>query len=117
MIRRPPRSTRTDTLCPYTTLFRSGKTANLAGAPVGRPRLCQTFVEHRAAHADSADGHPRGKAAPNALYLYRPGDQQPAQCDAGGSLGEGPASLDLLLPFRSEERRVGKEWSSTLRSR
>src|SRR3546814_3378328 len=23
MIRRPPRSTRTDTLCPYTTLFRS----------------------------------------------------------------------------------------------
>src|SRR3546814_10321639 len=27
MMRRPPRSTRTDTLCPYTTLFRS--------APVG----------------------------------------------------------------------------------
>src|SRR3546814_19932177 len=24
MIRRPPRSIRTDTLCPYTTLFRSG---------------------------------------------------------------------------------------------
>src|SRR3546814_7531194 len=30
MIRRPPRSTRTDTLCPYTTLFRS--IAWLAGA-------------------------------------------------------------------------------------
>src|SRR3546814_16582659 len=29
MIRRPPRSTRTDTLFPYTTLFRS---------PLGRPR-------------------------------------------------------------------------------
>src|SRR3546814_11668179 len=29
MIRRPPRSTRTDTLCPYTTLFRS--VANLIG--------------------------------------------------------------------------------------
>src|SRR3546814_6161490 len=29
MIRRPPRSTRTDTLCPYTTLFRS------VGAAVG----------------------------------------------------------------------------------
>src|SRR3546814_2616289 len=27
MIRRPPRSTRTDTLFPYTTLFRSGKSA------------------------------------------------------------------------------------------
>src|SRR3546814_9289187 len=29
MLRRPPRSTRTDTLFPYTTLFRSGK--RLAG--------------------------------------------------------------------------------------
>src|SRR3546814_2952966 len=28
MIRRPPRSTRTDTLFPYTTLFRSSATAN-----------------------------------------------------------------------------------------
>src|SRR3546814_5580024 len=27
MIRRPPRSTRTDTLCPYSTLFRSWRTA------------------------------------------------------------------------------------------
>src|SRR3546814_2807686 len=32
MIRRPPRSTRTDTLFPYTTLFRSTSTA--AGRPV-----------------------------------------------------------------------------------
>src|SRR3546814_7608818 len=32
MIRRPPRSTRTDTLFPYTTLFRSG----------GRGRQCTT---------------------------------------------------------------------------
>src|SRR3546814_4282708 len=29
MLRRPPRSTRTDTLFPYTTLFRSGKYAPL----------------------------------------------------------------------------------------
>src|SRR3546814_8110344 len=32
MIRRPPRSTRTDTLFPYTTLFRSR-----LGGPAGRP--------------------------------------------------------------------------------
>src|SRR3546814_6335612 len=32
MIRRPPRSTRTDTLCPYTTLVRSGR------EPVQAPR-------------------------------------------------------------------------------
>src|SRR3546814_8040809 len=36
MIRRPPRSTRTDTLFPYTTLFRSvngSDAARMAGAP------------------------------------------------------------------------------------
>src|SRR3546814_10909170 len=32
MIRRPPRSTRTDTLFPYTTLFRSDAGAAVAGA-------------------------------------------------------------------------------------
>src|SRR3546814_11725995 len=31
MIRRPPRSTRTDTLFPYTTLFRSRPSATIAG--------------------------------------------------------------------------------------
>src|SRR3546814_4953378 len=36
MIRRPPRSTRTDTLFPYTTLFRS--VSNLAGADPERQR-------------------------------------------------------------------------------
>src|SRR3546814_2645298 len=38
MIRRPPRSTRTDTLFPYTTLFRSDRAGNRAGTgggPVG----------------------------------------------------------------------------------
>src|SRR3546814_8158537 len=35
MIRRPPRSTRTDTLFPYTTLFRSGRRP----AGIGRRRM------------------------------------------------------------------------------
>src|SRR3546814_5400881 len=37
MIRRPPRSTRTDTLFPYTTLFRSGRrmTTPLSSPPGG----------------------------------------------------------------------------------
>src|SRR3546814_7843143 len=43
MIRRPPRSTRTDTLFPYTTLFRSPPRSRRAGRPgppaeVARPR-------------------------------------------------------------------------------
>src|SRR6056297_1304553 len=55
MIRRPPRSTRTDTLFPYTTLFRSGPTASVFAHPThpstpaliaAPPRLC-TGVEPR----------------------------------------------------------------------
>src|SRR3546814_7197311 len=44
MIRRPPRSTRTDTLFPYTTLFRSRRRADQPPAdhaPVGRRRACR----------------------------------------------------------------------------
>src|SRR3546814_5016550 len=36
MIRRPPRSTRTDTLFPYTTLFRSGRSTTVS-TPLTRP--------------------------------------------------------------------------------
>src|SRR3546814_6791988 len=36
MIRRPPISTRTDTLFPCTTLFRSGSHRNFPQAPIGR---------------------------------------------------------------------------------
>src|SRR3546814_4558237 len=38
MIRRPPRSTRTDTLFPYTTLFRSRSSAMLGPRPSTRVR-------------------------------------------------------------------------------
>src|SRR3546814_10038120 len=43
IIRRPPRSTRTDTLFPYTTLFRSGRRHRHQDAPelpARRDRLC-----------------------------------------------------------------------------
>src|SRR3546814_4052445 len=39
MIRRPPRSTRTDTLFPYTTLFRSAHLTTLGAAPVSRAKF------------------------------------------------------------------------------
>src|SRR3546814_5184470 len=44
MIRRPPRSTRTDTLFPYTTLFRS---AELRTCPDGKPRRVLRFYHVR----------------------------------------------------------------------
>src|SRR3546814_6979731 len=41
MIRRPPRSTRTDTLLPYTTLFRSAKFAKKIEAPFRRVAIAE----------------------------------------------------------------------------
>src|SRR3546814_2073092 len=40
MIRRPPRSTRTDTLFPYTTLFRSEKESNQLACRARHYRAC-----------------------------------------------------------------------------
>src|SRR3546814_17593851 len=60
MIRRPPRSTRTDTLFPYTTLFRSGcggrHGPRLIGGGVSRP-LPSSLVEVE--HVARAHGHVR----------------------------------------------------------
>src|SRR3546814_10766282 len=61
MIRRPPRSTRTDTLFPYTTLFRSEETAErFADAAERAPRVPKrSLVAFRIAVAIAvrADGH------------------------------------------------------------
>src|SRR3546814_3904770 len=59
MIRRPPRSTRTDTLFPYTTLFRSRDPATGTGARRQRPG------------AGYRQEHPRRHALRNLLGLRR----------------------------------------------
>src|SRR3546814_9481885 len=49
MIRRPPRSTRTDTLFPYTTLFRSRRVgAGIMPDQEDRLRLFEIVEDHRA---------------------------------------------------------------------
>src|SRR3546814_8456457 len=53
MIRRPPRSTRTDTLCPYTTLFRSILRVRLLLAQVP---LDAGAAQHRPGHAPGQRG-------------------------------------------------------------
>src|SRR3546814_1241141 len=61
MIRRPPRSTRTDTLFPYTTLFRSDQVGQLAlgGLDAGRAILGgQCLVAQL--FDDAADSHELG---------------------------------------------------------
>src|SRR3546814_3639138 len=66
MIRRPPRSTRTDTLFPYTTLFRSGDVAGehdlLVGAGVEEAR-------HRRAHAFVAVGEVLAEVVRTSVYV------------------------------------------------
>src|SRR3546814_3999079 len=67
MIRPPPRSTRTDTLFPYTTLFRSpsGLTSRApvkvlektADHPVAAPSSQQTFAVKRILHIDGPFEH------------------------------------------------------------
>src|SRR3546814_16723178 len=57
MIRRPPRSTRTDTLFPYTTLFRSGVQVDAlvlqrAPQPLDKDVVEEAATIHRDAHAD-----------------------------------------------------------------
>src|SRR3546814_1883117 len=49
-IRRPPRSTRTDTLFPYTTLFRSRHPDRFSGLPAGHRRDDRHHTAHRLAH-------------------------------------------------------------------
>src|SRR3546814_10978763 len=75
MIRRPPRSTRTDTLFPYTTLFRSCSTGALCidacdsvMAQVGRPRGLIDYCTLDDAATEMADGI----APPIRKTLFRP---------------------------------------------
>src|SRR3546814_16889264 len=59
MIRRPPRSTRTDTLFPYTTLFRSAAAhywASRAAVAAGQPALVQPRLRAAAANEETFYG-------------------------------------------------------------
>src|SRR3546814_11918530 len=76
MIRRPPRSTRTDTLFPYTALFRSllaDLRAGVAGAQRARARCTGR------AGAAGRD-HARGR-----LHALPPGHRNPVQPRARGA--------------------------------
>src|SRR3546814_13165667 len=82
MIRRPPRSTRTDTLFPYTTLFRSGFAISMptlfekSGAEGAYRRF--KFEIARIAERDPLPGYtveleqPEGKREPSLRMRRRP---------------------------------------------
>src|SRR3546814_9943546 len=83
MIRRPPRSTRTDTLFPYTTLFRS-KTAVCTALPCRYPREC--WHEHPYA----------ARGADPGLRSW-PGQRQSGQYRAAGRSEEHTSELQSLM--------------------
>src|SRR3546814_2243446 len=103
MIRRPPRSTRTDTLFPYTTLFRSVEPAHL-GADVERG-LGRVEFEGGAGHAgaagDLAAGDQRAEVpdAIGELHRQHRAGQRVEQHVARGVVG----LLRIDLRVRSEE--------------
>src|SRR3546814_19098983 len=108
MIRGPPRSTRTDTLFPYTTLFRSPR---CGGAAVRGALL------RRRGRGRAAAGALRG-AAPVAAGLLHRRPQPIEGCRARQPAHRrGPRDPPRRGAGRTEERRVGKAGVSTCRSR
>src|SRR3546814_13205198 len=96
MIRRPPRSTRTDTLFPYTTLFRSPwrqppRTSSVScpapgrGEMVGpegeRQELAQSDAPAQALRAAEMDQHVVGCKFAQALAAAAAGSHQPVALD------------------------------------
>src|SRR3546814_9852214 len=114
MIRRPPRSTRTDTLFPYTTLFRSQRDRphrlhhrpgqeDQSDADLSDELGPQRGRDPAAARFDSADGEaPRGD--PCELEPGRRVHHRPVACRRAGE-GEVSGRLEdsKALPARSEE--------------
>src|SRR3546814_11127335 len=105
MIRRPPRSTRTDTLFPYTTLFRS---LDVPPAPLRGSRMQLVLRVHGAI----AQEHIADVANIAILDLRRMRTANDVYVVAYRELAHKGAEA-----VRSEERRVGKECVSTCRSR
>src|SRR3546814_5869964 len=94
MIRRPPRSTRTDTLFPYTTLFRSDEDPGIIGVEIARVDPVMDAVMRRRVH--------------HRLEPFRhPPDR----------LGMDPELIDQVEPAAKEDhRRRSEEHTSELQS-
>src|SRR3546814_13402036 len=138
MIRRPPSSTRTDTLFPYTTLFRSEpdiarrewQAVELEGGDVEAARRQQVAAAIDALHRKPGGifehvGHRRRRLV---VDLLARDDRDRLRRLARGQVEPGGrriavdaaainADRVVLAAARSEERRVGNECVSTCRSR
>src|SRR3546814_16889087 len=127
MIRRPPRSTRTDTLFPYTTLFRSTEGLDT------NHRANHVAIDVDIAGLDhlgrERDGIIEPRMQPEGEAIAGRVDRADERCKPPGPktqdvkhgskhLASKPCNIvNLDNGRRSEERRVGKECVSTCRSR
>src|SRR3546814_20534495 len=132
MIRLPPTSTRTDTLFPYTTLFRSDLSSIRAKKPPPTSRD-GGYRPERDQHDDPiSQGGPRAYLHPVPVISRRhasverrlqkfPRVVQQNGEDKDIELGKidesGNSPFFICAHLRSEERRGGNEWVSTCRSR
>src|SRR3546814_12445036 len=123
MIRLPPRSTRTDTRFPYTTLFRPG---------AQREKPPESKSSDGTEQSGSSESKPTDKTGSPKIGAQREKKQEekndgstsakPTKQEAKGnkwqsakpSADKAPGGVQI---GRSEERRVGKECVSTCRSR
>src|SRR3546814_12195559 len=120
MIRLPPRSTRTDTLFPYTTLFRSDVVTRRGQLHVYQPLLASSRAGYWPAGALIEGDASTGKwqeltpRLSNTCTVF-PHNESMTQAQ------QGDYAWALWRPYsccqRSEESRVGKECVSTCRSR
>src|SRR3546814_14659663 len=126
MIRRPPRSTRTDTLFPYTTLFRSGDGAAVARGLRHHTHVRQKRIRVRLSHADDLHRRARwndgpalsGKRAGDAVGQERSRDLDPKP--PGGGFRNSIAERDgvrsgMREQKRSDRKSVEEEKSGSVR--
>src|SRR3546814_13835119 len=115
MIRRPPRSTRTDTLFPYTTLFRSKLAYGWTNYEATRTMGLLARTAEASINAKQLD------ASIELGYDYRPGSVQitPSgklvlrRTSLEGFTETGAGAFSLVGDGRSGEGRGGKGWGST----
>src|SRR3546814_14532051 len=104
MIRRPPRSTRTDTLFPYTTLFRSNVLVGMLFPGIVDQDVKSAKFTNRLLH--------RGLAKSGLAHVTCDGYGLSALC-----LNDAACLASVVMLARSAERRVGKECVRSCRSR
>src|SRR3546814_14889045 len=110
MIRRPPRSTRTDTLFPYTTLFRSGQ-------PLLEPGRDRGAVGQQLAKGGGRDQVAQAVAGGAVAQAPAFGHDRPGADDvARPVVGEGTLAPAVVQLAGGDQALAGEEHSRALKS-